>query len=181
MTTLKTIDGLRIGHANVYHLYNKVHDVCMLLNDSPFIHLLGLRETRLSARFSDKSLSIPQYNIIRRDAADQGHTGMALYIHQSIKMFTKRRNDLESEKVECIWVEIKHPASPAVLVGYVYRNPAATPPWFDDFVQMMDKVCESNPLFFLETSTLISSNPNLPGHLQRLCLVCANKYAVRQE
>ena len=105
MTTLKTIDGLRIGHANVYHLYNKVHDVCMLLNDSPFIHLLGLRETRLSARFSDESLSIPHYTIIRRDAADRGHIGMALYyIHQSIKTFTKRRNDLESEKVECIWV-----------------------------------------------------------------------------
>ena len=70
---------------------------------------------------------------------------MALYIHQSIKTFTKKRNDLASEKVECIWVEIEHPASPAVLVGYVYRNPAATHPWFDDFVQMMDKVCESNP------------------------------------
>ena len=44
-----------------------------------------------------------------------------------------------------MWVKIKHPTSPAVLVGYVYRNPAATHPWFDDFVQMMDKVCESNP------------------------------------
>ena len=119
--------------------------MCMLLNDSPFIHLLGLSERRLSARFSDESVSIPHYTIIRRDAADQGHTGMALYIHQSIKTFTKGRNDLESEKVECIWVEIKHPASPAVLVGYVYRNPAATHTWFDDFVQMMDKVCESNP------------------------------------
>ena len=28
---------------------------------------------------------------------------------------------------------------------YIYRNPAATHTWFDDFVQMMDKVCESNP------------------------------------
>ena len=76
----------------------------MLLNDSPFIHLLGLRETRLSARFSDESLSVPHYTIIRRDAADRGHIGMAVYIRQSIKTFTKRRNDLESEKVECIWV-----------------------------------------------------------------------------
>ena len=64
--------------------------MCMLLNDSPFIHLLGLRETRLSARFSDESLSVPHYTIIRRDAADRGHIGMALYyIHQSIKTFTK--------------------------------------------------------------------------------------------
>ena len=115
----------------------------------PFIHLLGLSETRLSARFSDESLSIPHYTIIRRDAADRGHTGMALYIHQSINTFTKRRNDLESEKVECMWVEIKHLASLAVLVGDVYRNPAATHPWFDDFVQMMDKVCESNPYIVL--------------------------------
>ena len=44
-----------------------------------------------------------------------------------------------------MWVKIKHPTSPAVLVGYVYRNFAATHPCFDDFVQMMDKVCESNP------------------------------------
>ena len=71
----------------------------MLLNDSPFIHLLGLSETRFGARFSDESLSIPDYTIIRRDAADRGHTGVALYSHQSIKTFTKRRNDLESEKV----------------------------------------------------------------------------------
>ena len=28
---------------------------------------------------------------------------------------------------------------------YIYRNPAATHTWFDDFVQMRDKVCESNP------------------------------------
>ena len=91
MTTLKTIDGLRIGHANVYHLYNKVHDVCMLLNDSPFIHLLGLSGTRLSARFSDESLSIPHYTIIRRNAVDRGHTGMALYIQQRITTFTMSR------------------------------------------------------------------------------------------
>ena len=70
---------------------------------------------------------------------------MALYIHQRITTFTKRRNDLESEKAECMWVEIKHPASPAVLAGYVLRNPADTYPRFDDFVQMMDKVSESTP------------------------------------
>ena len=28
----------------------------------------------------------------------------------------------------------------SILVGYVYRNPAATYDWFDQFVTMMDKV-----------------------------------------
>ena len=55
-------------------------------------------------------------------------------------------------------VEIEHPVSPAVLVRYVYRNPAVMCPWFDDFVQMMDTVSESNPN--LETLTLLSSNLN---------------------
>ena len=32
--------GLRIGHANVYHHYYKVQDVCMLLTKSPHVHLL---------------------------------------------------------------------------------------------------------------------------------------------
>ena len=41
--------GLRIGHVNVYHLYDKVQDVCMLLTKSPYIHLLGLSETRLNS------------------------------------------------------------------------------------------------------------------------------------
>ena len=37
-----------------------------------------------------------------------------------------------------------NPASLAILVGYVFRNPAATYSWFDDFVQRMDKVRECN-------------------------------------
>ena len=50
----------------------------------------------------------------------------------------KRLPDLESEKVECMWEEIN-------VIGYVYRNPASAYPWFDDFVEIVDKVVENNP------------------------------------
>ena len=136
--------GLRIGHVNVYHLYNKVQDVCMLLTKSPYIHLLGLSETRLNSSVGDESLSVPNYTLLRRDGAHRGQTGMGLFVHHSIVHTTKRRADLESERVECMWVEIKHSPSSATLVGYVYRNPAVTYAWFDDFVKMMDKVSEGN-------------------------------------
>ena len=101
---------------------------------------------------------------------------------KAIKTFTKRRNDFESEKVECMWVEIKHLASPAVLVGYVYRNPAATHPWSDDFMQMMDKVCESNPnivllgdfnIDLLKPQPTWSSATSLFGLRQQIC--CATR------
>ena len=114
-------DGLRIGHVNVYHLYNKVQDVCMLLTKSPYIHLLGLSETRLNSSVGDESLSIPNYTLLRRDGAHRGQTGMGLYVHHSIVHTTKRRADLESERVECMWVETKHSSSSATLVGYVYK------------------------------------------------------------
>ena len=82
--------------------------------------------------------------MLRRDGAHRGQTGMGLYVHHSIVHTTKRRADLESERVECMWVEIKYSSSSAALVGYVYRNPAVTYAWFDDFVKMMDKVNEGN-------------------------------------
>ena len=138
-------NGLRIGHANVFHLYNKMHDICLLLNESPPIHILGLSETRLDARFLDKDLSIPSYSFIRRDSQGQGETGLGVYIHDSISTFTSRRKDLEPGNVECMWLQVKHSKAAPLLVGYLYRNPASTFLWYDNFVQMMDKVCENNP------------------------------------
>ena len=136
--------GLRIGHINIYHLYNKVHDVCLLLTQPPHIHLLGLSETGLDPSLGDESLAIPTYTIIRRDAAHRGQTGMGLYVHQSIAHTTKRPADLETERVKCMWVEVKLSAPSAILVGYVYRNPAVTYARNDDYVEMMDKVNERN-------------------------------------
>ena len=112
--------GLRIGHVNVYHLYNKVQDVCMLLTKSRYIHFLGLIETRLNSNVGDESLSIPSYTFLRRAGAHRGQTGMGLYVHHSIVHTSKRRADLESERVKCMRVEIKHSSCSATLIGSVY-------------------------------------------------------------
>ena len=75
---------------------------------------------------------------MRRDSSQTLNTGIALYVHQSIAVNTHRRTDLESEGVECVWVEINDLKSPSLLAGYIHRNPAS-PTWFDDFVLMIDK------------------------------------------
>ena len=79
-----------------------------------------------ASSLGDESLPIPNYTIIRRDAAHRSQIGIGLYVQQSIAYSTKRRADLEIERVECMWVEVKLSASSAILVGYVYRNPAVT-------------------------------------------------------
>ena len=73
---------------------------------------------------------------MKRDSSQTLHTGIALYVHQSIAVSTRRRTDLESEGVECVWVEINDLKSRSLLVG---RNPASPTTWFDDFIQMIDK------------------------------------------
>jgi len=118
--------GLLVGHLNVYHLFNKVPGVpTFLCNQYPFVHMFGLSETRFNCCVSDESIAVPHYTIYRRDIAKQGETGLALYVHNSIQNITTRRTDLESQCIESIWMEIRNPKTPSLLVGYVYRNPAA--------------------------------------------------------
>ena len=84
---------LRVGHLNVYHLYNKVPDVCNFLQSQSFseYHLLGITESRLDFRITDHSISIPDYHITRRDRQLPGQTGIAVSVHQSVQAITHRR------------------------------------------------------------------------------------------
>ena len=76
---------------------------------------------------------------MRRDNFLTVHTGIALYVHHSIATITRRRSDVESGGMECVWEEINDLKSPSLLLGYIYRNPASPATWFDNFVRMVDK------------------------------------------
>ncbi len=103
--------------------------------------MFGFTESRLDYRISDDSVHIPEYTVIRRDAQAPGQTGIAVYVHSSIEHCVYRRQNFESESVECIWLEVQptEHTSP-FFVCYVYRNPASNDEWFDSFVCMLDKV-----------------------------------------
>ena len=98
--------GLRIGHLNVYHIINKIPDISLLLNQSSQpTRLFEISETRLDSRIDSISISIPTYFVMRLDSTQP--LDIALYTFISlIYVFSRRRTDLESERVECVWVEI---------------------------------------------------------------------------
>ena len=108
-------------------------------------HLFGLSETRLKSHIPSEGLFLPHYSLIRKDAARSQHTGLVVYIHSSISKIVRRCPNLETEAVESVWLEIQTHKS-SILVGYIYRNPAATFDWYDQFVTMLDKVqdCKLN-------------------------------------
>ena len=132
--------SLCIAHINIYHLFNKLHDVSVLLNGNSPIDILGISETRQLPHCP----SLPNYTFFNRDSNYIGHTGMGIFIRNNIIGHIKRRHDLESPEVESMWLELKQ-KSRATLIGFVYRNPASTYNWYDDFISMMDKINKKDP------------------------------------
>ena len=126
----------------MYTICNKVLDLNVFLNQSsPSYNLFGVTESRLDFIISDQDVNIPDYRIQRKDSTAVGQTGIAVYIHDSIADITHRRHDLESDCVECIWLELKPNANaPSLFVCFLYRNPSVSYEWFDDFVQMIDNL-----------------------------------------
>ena len=132
-------DCLRVGHLNVYHIQKKKtnHDLNVFFESHQLFHLFGLSETRLKSHIPNEGLSLPHYSLIWKDAARSQHTGLVVYIHCSINKIVRRRHDLESEAAESVWLEIQTRKS-SILIGYIYRNPASTFDWYDQFVTMME-------------------------------------------
>ena len=105
-------------------------------------------------------VSVPNYSILRSDADEPGHTGIAEYVHNSVRDFTHRRYDWESTYVESICLQVKTGRGPPFLIAFIYRSPSSTLVWFDEFVVMMDRVQNSkhhNEILLL--GDFNSSNP----------------------
>ena len=124
---------------NVYHLYNKVPSVNLLLNYHN-VHILGLSETKLDDKISDSCISINNYTIIRRDKQLAKHTGLAAYVHDSIYANIKIRHDLEHREIEALWLEIKKEKSIPTLICFIYRNPIETVEWQDHFHSLNNRI-----------------------------------------
>ena len=98
--------NIRIGHLNTYHLCNKISDICAFIKKEQ-IDILGISESRLHDMINDSVVGIPGYDILRRDAAHPGHTGLVVYINHKLRNSTKkRRHDFELQSIECILLEL---------------------------------------------------------------------------
>ena len=131
--------NLRIGHLNVYHLYNKLLDINAFIR-SEHVDILGISESRLNSNICDNAVGIPGFFVVRRDAVECGETGLAVYVNQTLQNSVRRRLDLETSCIECVWLELHNCAKNTLLLGIIYRNPASSLCWYDDFVNMMDNV-----------------------------------------
>lgn len=140
--------GFKMCHLNIQGIQNKIEQIDILLNNSVNdIHILGLSESKLNTNHSSTFFTIQNYQLFRKDRIttpdrpEQGG-GIIIYVKDAIRC--ERRCDLESENVECLWLEIFPPNSKSFLVGNIYRHPNETVHWNELFEVHFDKVlgCE---------------------------------------
>ena len=149
-----TAKGFKIGHLNIQGIQNKFDQVQLMLNNSNNdIHVFGLSETKLKDFHPDSSFKIENYQLFRKDRditrerREQGG-GIIVYVRNGVKV--ERRQDLERNEMECIWLEVFPKNSKSFLVGNLYRHPNEGVQWNEHFEDFMETVLgNQKEIYFL--------------------------------
>ena len=96
-------------------------------------HVLSLNETWLDDSFSDVELSLPGYQLVRRDR-DRHGGGIAVYIAENLSL---NRLDTPADNIEALWFELSQPHSKKILFGAIYRPPNLDASTFTDSLEEM--------------------------------------------
>ena len=132
---LKT-KGIKFGHLNIHSLVKKIDSLRILLKNKPF-DVISFNETLCDFTVSDSEIAIDGFNIFRRDRNRHGG-GVAVYVTETFN--AKRRQDLESDDLENVWVEMCYPHKSPILVGSFYRPPSAVYDFNSEFEKNIDCV-----------------------------------------
>ncbi len=127
---------LNICHLNINHILPKLSEIgYLLLEPNANTDVLCLTETFLSSSINDKELNINGYNLNWKDR--HGKNGGGLLIYTSKLLTCLRRDDLEIEDVESIWLELVYSNQKPILISCVYRPPNSNAEWVSKFEQML--------------------------------------------
>jgi hypothetical protein len=112
-----------------------------ILQEQGNIQLFVLCETFLNSTFSDAAVSIPGYQIIRKDRQSNGG-GLIIYVRSDI--VCERMVKFEKDDLEMIWLKIRHGKQNPFLLGYVCRPPSATQDWLVRLENTMEQIVIEN-------------------------------------
>ena len=133
------MSSMKIAHSNINSIRNKIDDITVELSD---YDIICISETKLNASIPSSNLMINSYHIpIRKDRDYNNGGGLIIYIKNNI--FFKRRDDLESNSIENIWVEIQSTKN-KYLLGLFYRPPESISDYWNEFENVIEKASEEN-------------------------------------
>ena len=116
---LKLPNHLSTIHYNVQSIANKLDT---LIAEFSFFDVVSFSETWLHDEISSNELLFPSFHPPeRKDRANNRYGGVILYVKNNLSYI--RRQDLELNNLECIWVQIKSCNKRNILYGVFYRPP----------------------------------------------------------
>ena len=117
---LSSKKGLTIASLNINRLRGHFDELQLFLQSSG-IHILALNETKLDPQYPKEFTAVAGYQQERLDRTCNGG-GVSLYVRDSVKF--KPRDDVPTDSLELICVEIQPPRSKSYIVVSWYRPPS---------------------------------------------------------
>lgn len=125
---------------NITSLQESVDELRVLLQNNS-LDLLAINETRLKETIADNEISISGSDIIRRVRSLNGQNGGGVCFYACSNIYHVVHEDLVSDQLENLSIEIVKPRSKPFIVATWYRPPNSPVELFsafDDFVGKLD-------------------------------------------
>ena len=136
---------------NVNSLVAHIDELRVFMSSSG-IDILVINETKLNFLVDNNEVHLQGFEIIRKDRKTNGRNGggVCIYVRTCSNLNYIIRDDLSSDNLECLIIEITNPHSKSFLVGTWYRPPDSLASKFIDFEDIIGKIdLENRELFLL--------------------------------
>ena len=140
-----------IALLNIRSLYPKIDQLKYFLKQHP-LDFLCINETWLNDTIGNADIKIDGYNIVRRDRKIKTSStesnkppkksyggGVLIYVKDNYSY--KVRNDLVTDDIECLWIEVKIPGSNPFLINTCYRPPSANKEYNTSITSSIERAC----------------------------------------
>ncbi|MEW8547607.1 MAG: reverse transcriptase family protein, partial [Candidatus Thiodiazotropha sp.] len=132
-------DLFSILHLNIQSILPKID---LVRCESAAYDVMIFSESWLNPTISNDEISIENFHEpVRYDRSGRIGGGVVVYIRDTISF--KRRQDLEINNLEAVWVEVSI-KSKTVLIGGMYRPPNSTVEYFNLISESLDRAFNTN-------------------------------------
>ena len=161
---------------NITSLPKHLEELKIFLQQIPF-EILSLNETRLDDTIENNTVRIPGYNIIRRDRNRRGG-GVAILVKNNYSYIV--RNDLLTNDLEAICIELTLRVSRPILILNWYRPPDSEAQVFDWFEEFLQKAEAENKELIILGDLNCDLYANMPNSNTKKLVELINAYQLKQ-
>ena len=133
---LDKVNGLKIGHINVRSLLPKIDQIRYVISKCNF-DIFCINESWLDDTILPHEYGVDGYSDVAKHRNRHGG-GVIIYVKNCISF--KKRSDLETDILECLWIEFTYDKKPALLCS-MYRPPSACTTYYNHMLDCIEKAC----------------------------------------